>query len=95
MIGILFCSVNSYAQLINGEQLKNRLYYDSTLNHMRLRDVQSVEMVIGTKNNMIDSEDDETEVINTNGEQLLTMIFHPGDIVNQFSQFKIEYNSGR
>lgn len=93
IIGILFCSVDSFGQLINGERLKKQTYYDSTLNGMRLRDVQSVEKVIGTKDNMIDSQDERTEVININGDQLLTMTFHPGDIVNQFSQFKIEYNS--
>jgi hypothetical protein len=62
---------------------------------MRLRDVQSVEKVIGTNDNMIDSQDEQTEVITINGDQLLTMTFHPGDVVNQFSQFKVEYNSKR
>lgn len=93
IIGILFFSVDSLGQLINGEQLKKQAYYDSTLNRMRLRDVQSVETVIGTKDNMIDREDEQTEVISINGDQLLTMTFHPGDVVNQFSQFKVEHNS--
>jgi len=92
-IGILFYSLSNYGQLINGESLRKQLYYDSTLNGMRLRDVRSVEKVIGTKENMIDIIDEQTEVINLNGDQLLTMTFHPGDVVNQFSQFKIEYNS--
>jgi hypothetical protein len=60
---------------------------------MRLRDVASVEKVIGTSDNMIDPQNEQTEVTNSNGRQVLTMVFHPGDIVNQFSQFKIEYNS--
>jgi hypothetical protein len=60
---------------------------------MSLRDVQSVEKVIGTNDNIIDSQDEQTEVTTINGDQLLTMTFHPRDVVNQFSQFKIEYNS--
>jgi hypothetical protein len=90
---ILLYSMDSLGQLINGEELKKKQYYDPTLNGMRLRDPKSVEKVIGITDNIIDSEDEQTEVISVNGNQLLTMTFHPGDVVNQFSQFKIEYNS--
>jgi len=90
---LLIYSVDSLGQMLNGEELKKKMYYDSTLNGMRFRDPISVERTIGTTTNIIDSEDEQTEVININGDQLLTMIFHPGDVVNQFSEFKIEYNS--
>lgn len=89
----LLCSYNSFAQLINGEELKKQLYYDSTLNGMRLRDPRSVEVVIGTTENMIDPQDGTTEVLSSTRGQVLTMIFHPGDVVNLFSQFKVEYNT--
>jgi hypothetical protein len=89
----LLFSVDGFGQLINGASLRNQKYYDSTLNGMRLRNVASVEKMIGTSENMIDAQDEQTEVTNSNGRQVLTMVFHPGDIVNQFSQFKIEYNS--
>lgn len=41
---------------------------------------------------MVDRQDEQTDVISVNGDQLLTMTIHPGDLVNQFSQFKVEYN---
>jgi hypothetical protein len=83
----LLFSLDGFSQLINEESLRKQKYYDSTLNGMRLRDVASVEKVIGTSENMIDAQDEQTEVRNSDGHQLLTMVFHPGDVVNQFSQF--------
>ncbi|HEY5749434.1 MAG TPA: hypothetical protein VIU12_25375 [Chryseolinea sp.] len=43
--------------------------------------------------NIVDNESEKAEVVNETGDQLLTMTFHPGDVVNQFSEFKVEYNS--
>jgi len=89
---VSFCASNGFCQLVDGENLKRQPYYDSTLNRMRLRDPPSVEKVIGTKENIIDSYNENCKVINADGSQLLIMMFHPGDVVNTFSAFKVERN---
>lgn len=93
IIGLLI-SLDSFAQLINSDYLRKQKFYDSTLNGMILRDANSIERIIGTSENIVDSDDEETDVINEDGSQLLTLIFLPGDAVNQFSQFKVEFNAG-
>ncbi len=92
-ITALIFYIDTFGQLVDAANLKRQTFYDSTLNGMRLRDVVSVEKVIGVTENMIDSNDYETEISSQNGEQILTMVFLPGDVINQFSQFKVEYNS--
>lgn len=89
----LLLSFDHYGQLVDGENLIKQKYYDSTLNGIRLRDPRTVEKVFKTTDNLIDPNDDQTEVTNEQGNQLLTMYFLPGDVINQFSQFKVEYNS--
>lgn len=59
---------------------------------IRFRDASTIEKVFNTTNNLIDSNDYQTEVTNKKGDQLLTMIFHPGDVINSFSEFRAEYN---
>jgi len=70
-------------------------FYDSTINGLQLRDPASIERIMGIADNIVDKETERAEVINETGNQLLTMIFHPGDIVNQFSEYKVEYNKER
>lgn len=86
-------TIDGFGQLVDGDNLKKQKYYDSTLNKIRLRDPRTIEKVFETTDNLIDSKDEQTEVTNEKGNQLLTMVFLPGDVVNQFSQFKVEYNS--
>jgi hypothetical protein len=89
----VFLAWDSFGQLIDGDNLRKQKFYDSTLNGMRLRDAASIERIVGTTENIVGSDDEQTEVVNEAGDQLLTMTFHPGDVVNQFSQFKVEYNT--
>ncbi|TAJ10298.1 hypothetical protein DMA11_19180 [Marinilabiliaceae bacterium JC017] len=93
LLFIVFC----VAQMINAQgfecdRLKELQCYDSTLNKMALRDAKSIERALNTKKNIIDPHDCETELVPSNKKQVLSLVFLPGDVINQFSQFKVEYN---
>jgi len=90
---IFILSQTAHCQLLNTEDLKNQKYYESTLNGMVIRDPHSIEKVLKTTKDLFDMEDEETEVISGDGRQSVKMIFLPGDITNQFSQFKVEYTT--
>ena len=90
-LAIFILSQTAFCQSLNTENLKNQKFYESTLNGMEIRDSNSIEQVLKTTKDLIDMEDEQTEVVSGNGKQLLRMIFLPGDITNQFSQFKVEY----
>ena len=57
MLGLAL-AIDSFGQLINGDDLRKQLYYDSTLNGMIIRDPKSVERALGTTVNVIDSKDE-------------------------------------
>jgi hypothetical protein len=69
-------------------------YRENTVNQIKLRDPETVEKVLGKGKNYVDQDDDETEIINGDGKQLLTMIFYPGGTTNDFYAFRVEYNTG-
>jgi hypothetical protein len=62
ILGFL-CSISSFEQLIDGENLRKQKYYDSTLNNMRLRDAMSIEKTIGTTDPLVD-DDEKTKITN-------------------------------
>ncbi len=66
---------------------------ENSVSNIKLRNPASVEKVLGKGINYLNEDDDETEVINSDGKQLLTMIFNPGGTINEFSSFRVEYNS--
>lgn len=68
-------------------------YQDNAVSGIKLRDQETVEKVFGKGKNYVDQDDDETEVVNGDGKQLLTMIFYPGGTTNDFYAFRVEYNT--
>jgi hypothetical protein len=90
----IFFALNSLGQPLEDDRHRPQ-FYDSTINGLRLRDPASIERIMGITDNIVDNETEQAEVVNESGNQLLTLIFHPGDVVNQFSEFKVEYNTGR
>ena len=74
-------------------QTTDAKYRDKSVNEIRLRDPETVEKVLGKGKNYVDQDDDETEVGNSDGQQLLTMIFYPGGTTNDFYAFRVEYNT--
>jgi hypothetical protein len=68
-------------------------YRDNAVNGIKLRDQETVEKVFGKGKDYVDQDDDETEVVNGDGKQLLTMIFYPGGTTNDFYAFRVEYNT--
>lgn len=94
LIAGVFLAWHSFGQPMQDDKHRPQ-FYDSTINGLRLRDRASIERVMGITDNIVDNETERTEVVNESGNQLLTMIFHPGDVINEFSEFKIEYNKER
>ncbi len=88
----VFLAWDNFGQLIADDSLSVKKFYDPTLNGLRLRDPASIERIMGMTDNIVGG-NNETEVINESRSQLLTMVFLPGDTVNQFSEFRVEYNS--
>ncbi len=86
----LFSSIK--CQLINSKELIERRYYDSSVNKIYLRNADTVEKILKTDSNLVDPDDLKTEIISCDNKKLLTMVFNPGDVINQFSQFIVEYN---
>jgi uncharacterized protein YpmB len=68
-------------------------YLDNSVNEIKLRTPETVEKVFGQGKNYVDQNDDETEVVNDDGKQLLTMIFYPGGTTNDFYAFRVSYNT--
>ena len=68
-------------------------FIDSSVNKIKLRTPGSVENVFGRGKNYVDQVDDETDVITSDGKQLLTMVFHPGGTSNDFYEFRVAYNT--
>jgi hypothetical protein len=93
MFGI-FISWYSLGQSIKGDK-QRPAFYDSTINGLHLRDPASIERIMGITDNIVDKDSERAEVVNESGNQLLTMLFHPGDVINQFSEFMVEYNTER
>jgi hypothetical protein len=73
-------------------QLTDQKYRDNSVNGLKLRDPDTVEKVFGKGKNYVDPDDDETEVFNGDGKQLLTMVFYPGGTINDFYAFRVNYN---
>jgi len=93
IVGV-FLTLDNFGQSTNDDRHRPQ-FYDSTVNGLQLRDLASIERIMGITDNIVDNESERAEVINETGNQLLTMIFHPGDVVNQFSEYKVEYNKER
>ena len=74
-------------------QVHRQKYLDNSVNTIKLRDPKTVEKTFGEDVNYLDKDSDQTEVANIDGKQILTMIFHPGGTINEFSEFKVSYNS--
>jgi hypothetical protein len=68
-------------------------YLDNSVNEITLRTPETVENVFGQDKNYVDQDDDQTEVVNNDGKQLLTMIFYPGGTINDFYAFRVSYNT--
>jgi hypothetical protein len=68
-------------------------YLDNSVNKIKLRTPETVENLFGLGKNYVDQDDDETEVVNNDGKQLLTMIFYPGGARNDFYAFRVSYNT--
>jgi hypothetical protein len=66
---------------------------DNSVNEIKLRTPDTVDRAFGQGKNYADQSDDETEVINSDGKQLLTMIFYPGGTINDFYAFRVSYNA--
>jgi len=74
-------------------QVIDQKYRDNAVNEIKLRAPETVEKVLGKGRNYVDQDEDETEIVNGDGKQLLTMIFYPGGTTNDFYAFRVEYNS--
>lgn len=68
-------------------------FIDYSVNKIKLRTPETVENVFGRGKNYVDQADDETDVITSDGKQLLTMVFHPGGTINDFHEFRVAYNT--
>jgi len=79
----------AYSQVL--AQKTNPAYLDNSVSGIKLRSQKTVEEIFGQGKNYID-QDDETEVANKDGTQLLVMIFNPGGAINEFYSFRVSYN---
>ncbi|MGC3943796.1 MAG: hypothetical protein QM762_04515 [Chryseolinea sp.] len=68
-------------------------YRDSSVSGIKLRNSESVEKMLGRGRNYQDPNVDETQVVNADGRQILTMIFYPGGTVNEVYAFRVSYNT--
>lgn len=68
-------------------------YVDNSVNEINLRTPETVVRALGHGKNYMDESDYETEVINSDGKQLLTLIFYPGGTINDFYAFRVSYNT--
>jgi hypothetical protein len=70
-------------------------FRENSVNKISLVDTISVLKVLGTEIRNRDVDRDEVYVSNYDNSQMLVMIFHPGDALNEFRQFKVLYNSNQ
>lgn len=74
-------------------QVQGQTYRDNGVNTLKLRDAKTIENTFGRGVNYLEKNSEQMQVANSDGTQVLTMIMHPGGTINEFSEFKVCYNS--
>jgi hypothetical protein len=90
-LAIILTLTISYAQTWGQNSAPK--YMDNSVNEIKLRTPESVEKVLGHGKDYVDQNDQETDVVNEDGSQILTMIFYPGGTINDFYGFRVSYNT--
>ncbi|MFB9052153.1 hypothetical protein ACFFVB_03595 [Formosa undariae] len=77
------------------DSLKYKFTPDTLIGQLSLNNTQNVNEYLGkdVMKKLIDDSLPYSSVTSKDGEQRLTFYFHPGNIVNTFSEFKVSYNN--
>lgn len=82
------------------DTLKPIFLPDTTIGHISLVDTNYINSCLGDNSmdrlTKVGETDDlpHLSILSSDKKQLMTLYFHPGSVVNEFSEFKVSYNNG-